>query len=375
MDQLSESLARQITLKQGEDELLVADPSHAAPNTNDHSLSLVGRVVIDRELSINSIRANVRRLLNPVKGVDIKGLGPNMVVMHFAHPLDRKHALGGCPWAIDRHALLLEPLDPAIKPEHHKLTHMPIMIRVLQLSLSNRSESTARLIGNSLGTFLEIPKSTPNHYLPYFRLKIAVDVSKPLKRGVYFQGVEGTKQWIQILYERLPTFCFLCGILGHGEAKCPTRYEEGFEEPEGDLPYGSWMRANTESQGDRGIGGLSIRVTPVEGSLTRDSQTVRRGMEVFSVNPHQRKYQSRGDSARDENADPNIHSPAKSVNSVSSSLPGSRKKILVPSHKRKAKEVALTAVQMSSKRIHFQLQDEVDTQETAEAARQPRRDQ
>lgn len=170
-------LARQITLKHGEDELLAADPSHAAPRTNDHSLSLVGRVVIDRELSINSIRANVRRLLNPVKGVDIKGLGPNMVVMHFAHPLDRKHALGGCPWAIDRHALLLEPLDPAIKPEHHKLTHMPIMIRVLQLSVSNRSESIARLIGNSLGTFLEIPKSTPNHYLPYFRFKIAVDIS------------------------------------------------------------------------------------------------------------------------------------------------------------------------------------------------------
>lgn len=71
-------------------------------------------------------------------------------------------------------------------------------------------------------------------------------------------------------YERLPTFCFLCGILGHGEAKCPLRYEEEFVAPEGELPYGNWLRATSETTGTMGAGGLSIRVTPVEGSLNRD---------------------------------------------------------------------------------------------------------
>lgn len=54
MDQLSENLARKINLKQGEDDLIAADPSHAAPKSDDHSLSLVRGVVIDRDLSINS---------------------------------------------------------------------------------------------------------------------------------------------------------------------------------------------------------------------------------------------------------------------------------------------------------------------------------
>lgn len=131
MDQLSENLARKINLKQGEDDLIAADPSHASPKSDDHSLSLVRGVVIDRDLSINSMRLNIRRLLNPVKSVDIKPLGLNMVTLKFAHSLDRKHALAGCPWAIYRHPLLLEPLNPAVKPENHRLVHMPIIVQVV----------------------------------------------------------------------------------------------------------------------------------------------------------------------------------------------------------------------------------------------------
>lgn len=59
---------------------------------------------------------------------------------------------------------------------------------------------------------------------------------------LFYQGVEGTKQWLPVTYERLPTFCFLCGILGHGEVNCPKRYEEGFVEPEEGLPHGQWLR-------------------------------------------------------------------------------------------------------------------------------------
>lgn len=32
-----------------------------------------------------------------------------------------------------------------------------------------------------------------------------------------------TSDWVMIdfKYEHLPTFCFLCGVLGHGEKSCP----------------------------------------------------------------------------------------------------------------------------------------------------------
>lgn len=157
------------------------------------------------------------------------------------------------------------PIDPTIKHEEYKLTKLPIMVRVLQLSLSNRSEHVAQLIGNCLGSFVDIPKNQDGFHTPYFWFQILVDSSKPLKRRVNFQGVDGKKQWLQVVYERLPFFCFLCGILGHGEEDCPKRYEEGFQEPSKGLPYGNWMRVSDDVR--RPMGGVSelLRGFPIVG--------------------------------------------------------------------------------------------------------------
>lgn len=44
-------------------------------------------------------------------------------------------------------------------------------------------------------------------------------------------------------YERLPFFCFACGIIGQSELECPTPVER---DEEGKLPYGAQLRAPEE---------------------------------------------------------------------------------------------------------------------------------
>lgn len=255
MDQLTDSLASTLDLTTGESDLLSADPTDAVEVSDDQALSPIGRVVTDRDLSLNFIRPNLMRLLRPVKGIEVKAIESNTFVIKFEHPLDRKKAMKGCPWVLDKYALILDQIDPSKKHEDHQLTSLPIMVCVLQLSLANRSEHVARLIGNRLGRFVEVPKSQDGFYSPFFRFQILVDISKPLKRGVNFQGVDGKRQWLQVAYERLPFFCFLCGILGHGEEDCPARYAEDFIEPEKGLPYGIWMRATDETRRPMGFAG------------------------------------------------------------------------------------------------------------------------
>nr|GMD93389.1 uncharacterized protein LOC109157277 [Ipomoea batatas] len=52
-----------------------------------------------------------------------------------------------------------------------------------------------------------------------------------------------TRSWavIDFRYEHLPTFCFLCGVIGHGEKICPKIFQ-GMA-PTLDKPYGPWLRA------------------------------------------------------------------------------------------------------------------------------------
>lgn len=47
-----------------------------------------------------------------------------------------------------------------------------------------------------------------------------LNVSKPLQQGTWVKYGEFSV-FILVLYEKLPVFCFRCGMVGHGEAHCP----------------------------------------------------------------------------------------------------------------------------------------------------------
>lgn len=53
---LSENLVSMLDLIAGETDLVVTDPAHAVNSNPDQELSLIGRVVTNRDLSINFIR-------------------------------------------------------------------------------------------------------------------------------------------------------------------------------------------------------------------------------------------------------------------------------------------------------------------------------
>jgi len=94
---------------------------------------------------------------------------------------------------------------------------VPIWIRVFDLPLGLMNEETARRIGNKAGRFLEVDMDEDGLAVGEFlRIKVLLDIRKPLFRGVTMEG-EG---WCNIKYEFLPNFCYVCGHLGHVEKKC-----------------------------------------------------------------------------------------------------------------------------------------------------------
>ena len=90
-----------------------------------------------------------------------------------------------------------------------------------------------------------------------------------MRRGVsVFSSRRQRKEWYDVVYEKVPYFCFSCGIIGHSEIECPT---PTLRDEKGCLPYSEKLRApeekRTKSQGEWfGQGDSSSRKSSTSGA-------------------------------------------------------------------------------------------------------------
>ena len=116
------------------------------------------------------------------------------------------------------------------------------------------SEKVLTNIGNYIREF---QSSDPNNFMGvwrnYMRIRVSIDVRKPLKQRLRLKNEGGEWFWVEFKYERLNTFCFICGLLGHTEKLCPKLYD--CVDAELVRPYGPEMKApthrNAMSAGER----------------------------------------------------------------------------------------------------------------------------
>lgn len=101
--------------------MVATDPGHAVNRTSKQDLLLIVRVIVGRDLSFTYIKNNVLRLLHLVKGAELKLIESNTFMVKFKYPLDPKKTSGGCPWVLDKYALLIEPIDPSKEQEDQRL--------------------------------------------------------------------------------------------------------------------------------------------------------------------------------------------------------------------------------------------------------------
>lgn len=106
------------------------------------------------------------------------------------------------------------------------------------------SACVAMEVGGRLGEVVEVEKRREQDDPSYFmRVKVALPVSKPLRRGGFLAGSDGKRSWVTFKYERLPMFCHYCGLLGHDLRHCECHFKLSKSGVEVEYQYGEWLKA------------------------------------------------------------------------------------------------------------------------------------
>lgn len=237
-----------LSLNNDDDEGLILEdiPNNGGQDGMDRCL--VGRFVTSRRVNFIAMQDTLSSIWRPVKGVFMEETDqPNMFLFKFFHDRDMQRVLDDGPWTFNQQVLVIKKFNAEEQLKDVKLSELFMWVQIYDVPIGFKSDFVLKSIGNYVGRYMESDsKNFKGMFRNYLRIKVAIDISRPLKSQMRIKKPGGEWLWIRFKYERLPSFCFYCGKIGHTEKFCV----ELFDNPQAQeiRKYDSSLRASFRNQ-------------------------------------------------------------------------------------------------------------------------------
>jgi hypothetical protein len=232
---------RNLSLTEAEDEEMEVLQEAMNGTVSRGTFCLVGKMIADRYVSKETIKYFLLRWWTPQGKITLKVLGENLFIIEFEKVEDKYQVLEWRPWVFDGNLFSVADFDGVAQLSTIEFEKVALWVRMLNLPLACMNAEIGKMIGSSIGQVEEVDTDEDGvGWGKFLRVRIRVDLTKPLMRGKRLK-VQGVSMWIDFQYERLPRFCFSCGVVQHGPTGCKKRFNPPSQG--GDEEYGQWLRA------------------------------------------------------------------------------------------------------------------------------------
>ena len=205
------------------------------------ALSLFGKLLTDRHQNQRALKSTLRAAWKMGLNLRIVDVGENIYQFKFSSEYQLEWVEKKGPWNFDNNLLLLYRWRKGLSVSNITFTHVPFWVQIWGLPFENLYKDVGKDLGNNLGRYLETNKRMwLTKQAKFLRIRVDSPLNKPLHRGGNILNLDEEKTWVNYKYERLPSFCFWCGFLGHNEKHCPNPPCN----PDSPKQYGEWLRAN-----------------------------------------------------------------------------------------------------------------------------------
>ncbi|KAK8515176.1 hypothetical protein V6N12_019224 [Hibiscus sabdariffa] len=248
---------------------------------NDDSYFLIiGKLISSNMIDDNAVVRAFQGIWKHDKIVSITTVKSRYYRIEFPTEDIRNVILSRGPWTFKGDWLALAALNPTYSIDEYTFLSMNVWIRIYGIpSILMDDDDIANHTGNSLSTMIgKVVKVDTRridlNMVDYLRIGIVLDVTKLVRRCVAIGGSGPSPKLCPLQYERLPTLCHGCGIIGHALDACATFKPA----PNSNLQYGDWLRyippkkqeLNTHSK-VANIESTNVPINPVPATVPMDA--------------------------------------------------------------------------------------------------------
>ncbi|KAL2940973.1 F-box protein pof9 [Bienertia sinuspersici] len=117
-------------------------------------------------------------------GVAIRMVESNLFVFQFFAKPDKERIVQGMPWFFDNQLLLRKEINGDDQIAKVVSYCSPCWIRVYDLPFAKTNVQCAKSIRECMGSLIEYDNSDPSRLDNFMRMKVDIDIGKPLRRGI-----------------------------------------------------------------------------------------------------------------------------------------------------------------------------------------------
>lgn len=199
----------------------------------------IGTVHTSRAFSADALFGKMKAIWNLSRDPICREAGENIFIFQMHCLGDWKKVVHQGPWTFRGWAVLIEDYDGKTDPEKFEFIGLYVWAQIHGIPELYRKEGVVDDLARRVGKIKEV-QMNPKLFFEgnYVRIRVLVEINKPLKRVVTL-NVEGEgKKRLFIKYEKVPFFCKRCGLIGHNHEECG----DGVWGTK-DLQYGDFMLA------------------------------------------------------------------------------------------------------------------------------------
>ena len=182
---------------------------------------LAGKFCTKRRVNLESVARVLKTVWKTENNFEVSDVGENKALFLFQKEEDMDRVLMLSPWSFDKYLLVLHKLGVGEAVNQLKFNEAAFWVQIHGLPTMSQTKDVGLRIGESLGRLEKVDVDDKGFCLGNFlRIRVSIDISTPLCRGRLVRMGGPSPTWVDFRYERLPIFCYWCGMVDHDERDC-----------------------------------------------------------------------------------------------------------------------------------------------------------